>query len=155
MEGRTSRGDDGVATPPPPSDAPDFSLSRSQRLTHSRHLQEAFDQSEVFSGRMLVIRLRRGEGAALRLGVVASRRSFRRAVDRARVKRLMREAFRLNRHRLRGDCDVVLMARTGMLRASRQDVEVELMAVARKARLVDRAAGGPEHAAQASAGRRP
>lgn len=146
MEGRASRGNDGVANTASTDAVMGRSLGRAQRLTHSRHFQEAFDQGEVYSGRMLVMRLRRGDGAALRLGVVASRRAFRRAVDRARVKRLMREAYRLNRGRFAGECDVVLMARPAMLRARRQDVEADLLVVARKARLIERAAGGSEHA---------
>jgi ribonuclease P protein component len=77
--------------------------------------------------------LRRGEGASLRLGVVASRRSFRRAVDRARAKRLLREAYRLNRDRLCGDCDVILVARRDILQAKRQDVEKDLLEAAGKA----------------------
>ncbi len=119
----------------------DRGLSREQRLTHSRHIQDAFDQGLAIAGRLLVLRLRRGPDAALRLGVVVSKRAFRRAVDRARAKRLMREAFRLNRARLAGACDVVLMARPAMRGARRQDVEADLMAAARKAGLLARPPG--------------
>ena len=59
----------------------------------------------------MVLWHRTGEDADLRLGVVASKRTFRRAVDRNRAKRLLREVFRLNRHRFTGAVDVVLVAR--------------------------------------------
>ena len=61
---------------------------------------------------------RRGAGAALRLGVVASRKVGG-AVQRARAKRRLRSAYRLNRHRFRGDCDVVLIARAAAGRRGR------------------------------------
>ena len=111
-------------------------LSRRQRITDSRVFREAFEQGRAFPGRFLVLRIRRGEGAALRLGVVASKRTLRRAVDRVRARRLMREAFRLNRAMFRGDCDVVLIARYLIRTATRQEVEGDLLKVARRAGLL-------------------
>jgi len=48
-------------------------------------------------------------------GVVASRRTFRRSVDRSRAKRLLRESYRLNRFRFCGKVDVVLVAKHDIL----------------------------------------
>lgn len=45
-----------------------------------------------------------------RLGIIASTRAARRAVDRNRFKRLAREVFRQSRHRL-GGMDVVIQLR--------------------------------------------
>ena len=45
-----------------------------------------------------------------RLGIIASTRAARRAVDRNRFKRMAREAFRQARHRL-GGVDVVIQLR--------------------------------------------
>ena len=57
-----------------------------------------------------------------RVGVVVSKRTLRRAVDRNRAKRLMREAFRLRRHLLAPDVEMILVARAGI--AGRQCREV-------------------------------
>jgi len=83
----------------------------------------------------MVMWVRNGRDANLRLGVIASRRSFRRAVDRARAKRLLREAYRLNRAKLRGKVDVILLARPAILGVKRQAVDKDLMVLARKAGL--------------------
>ncbi len=47
-----------------------------------------------------------------RVGTVASKRSLRRAVARNRARRLLREAYRLNRPDLESGVDIVLVART-------------------------------------------
>lgn len=115
---------------------PDMRLSRDQRVLESRVFKEAFDHGPHHAGRLMVMWLAGGSEAALRLGVVASKRSFRRAADRARAKRLLREAYRLNRHRLSGNWDAILVARRPILGASRQDVERDLMALAAKAGMI-------------------
>jgi ribonuclease P protein component len=114
----------------PPSPQAGQGLGAKQRLVRSRDFQEAFDQGRHVAGRLLVLWVRAGPDASLRLGVVASKRSFRRAVDRNRAKRLLREAFRLNRSRLRGDVDVVLVGRYGLKEAMRQAVEADLLKAA-------------------------
>lgn len=115
------------------ADIPDRRLSRQQRLRESKCFREAFESKRSYAGRYLVLWLRPGEGASLRLGVVASKRTFRRAVDRARAKRLLREAFRLNRGRLDGAYDVVLVARRRILEVKRPAVDRDLMIAAQRA----------------------
>jgi ribonuclease P protein component len=81
----------------------------------------------------MVLWFRPGPGASLRLGVVASKRIFPRAVDRARAKRLLREAYRLNRTRLHGKYDVVLVARRAILDAASGAIGRELLNLSRDA----------------------
>ena len=118
---------------PAPGCFPDRRLSRRQRITASHTFREAFDTGRRYVGRFMVMWLRSGEDASLRFGVVTSKRSFRKAVDRSRARRLLREAYRLNRFRFRGAVDVVLVARAGMKDAAFQAVEKDLLALVRKA----------------------
>jgi ribonuclease P protein component len=114
----------------------DVRLSRIHRIADSGIFKEAFERGSHYVGGFMVMWTKTGPDASLRLGVIASKRTFRRAVDRNRAKRLLREAYRLNRFRLNGDLDVVLVARRNILKASRQDVEKEFLGLARKAGLV-------------------
>jgi ribonuclease P protein component len=71
--------------------------------------------------------------AGRRVGVVVSKRNFRRAVDRNRAKRLLREAFRLQRVNLTVDADVILSAKRAMAGLHRQEVEQDFERLCRRA----------------------
>jgi ribonuclease P protein component len=115
--------------------APDRRLRRFQRLTALADFQETYAQGRSGAARTLVMWLRHGPGASLRLGVVASR-TVGGAVQRNRAKRRLREAWRLNRHRFQGDMDVILVARRAILEARWQDVNEDLLRLAKRAGLL-------------------
>ena len=117
---------------------PDRRLSRNMRIAHAKVFRDAFAAGRGRAGRYMVLWLAKGADADLRLGVVASKRSFRRAVDRARAKRLLREAFRLNRFRFTGPSDVILLARPAIGKVRCADVEKDLLDLARKVGLMAR-----------------
>ena len=111
--------------------APDRRLRQAQRLRSTAEFEETYAQGRSNAGRCMVLWLRRGEGAALRLGVVASKK-IGNAVQRNRAKRRLREAWRINRHYLAGNCDVVLVARRNILTAAWPDIVDELAWLTRK-----------------------
>ena len=111
-------------------------LSKQQRLTKASLFREAFAQKRSFVGRLMVLWLREGEGASLRLGVVTSKKVSNRAVDRNLGRRRLREAFRANRDKFSGDVDVVIIARRNILDASQAEVESELLKLTKKAGLL-------------------
>jgi len=107
-------------------------LSKKQRLTKASLFREAFAQRRSFVGRLMVFWLREGEGTALRLGVVTSKKVSNRAVDRNLGRRRLREAFRTNRDKFHGDVDFVIIARRNILRATPAEVESEMLWIASK-----------------------
>jgi len=111
-------------------------LSKKQRLIEASLFREAFVQKRSLVGRFMVLWLREGEGAALRLGVIASKKVSKRAVDRNRARRYLREVFRQHRGELFGDVDVILIARRTILKVSFAEVEVEWLRLAHGAGLL-------------------
>ena len=85
------------------------------RLRRGKDFDRLFAGAESRVGRTMVLRALPGLTDQSRCGVIASKRTFRRAVDRNRAKRLLREAFRLDRDALPFACDVVLVARRWIL----------------------------------------
>ncbi|MBP7828474.1 MAG: ribonuclease P protein component [Kiritimatiellae bacterium] len=115
--------------------APGAVLGRERRLIRSALFREAYDQGRRQFGRCMVLWLRSGEGAALRLGVVTGRKVGE-AVERNRARRRLREVYRRNRHLFGGAWDVVLVGRRPVLEASWADLSAELLALARRAGLM-------------------
>ncbi len=111
-------------------------LSKKQRLIKASLFREAFAQKRSFVGRTMVLWLREGEGAALRLGVVTSKKVSNRAVDRNRARRCLREIFRQHRGELSGPFDIVIIARRNLLSATPSEVENEFLKLAEKAGLL-------------------
>ena len=111
-------------------------LSKKQRLIQASLFGEAFAQKKNFVGRFMVLWLRTGQGAALRLGVVTSKKVSNRAVDRNLARRRLREIFRQHRTKLAGPFDIVIIARRNLLFALPAEVEHEFLQLAGKAGLL-------------------
>lgn len=106
-----------------------------QRLKHTRLYAEAYSQQHSWVGRFMVLWLREGEGAALRLGVVSSRRVGG-AVERNRARRLLRELYRQLYPRLRGRHDVILIARQRILKGAWPELLAEMQSLLKKSGLL-------------------
>lgn len=132
-------GSDRPAVPASPENRRAFcvraTLGRKQRLQRPGQFEEAYDQNRRWHGRLMVLFLRSGSDASLRLGVVASKKVGN-APERARAKRRLREAFRRQRAGFAGRTDdVVLVARRSILAAPWDDVVAELRKLAAQAGL--------------------
>ena len=101
-----------------------------------------FDTGKSEASRSLVMRYVPNGLEKTRVGVIAAKRTFRRAVDRTRARRLMREAFRLEREQLATGYDLVLIGRQKLTELQCQDVRHELLKLCRRAKLLTLPSGG-------------
>jgi len=79
-----------------------FQYSKKNKLKSTKLINRLFSEGRsvaVFPLRMVFIKLEQ-DNATNRVGVSVSKKNFRKAVDRNRIKRLLREAYRLNQNQI-------------------------------------------------------
>ena len=84
--------------------------TRADRLRQRREFERVYACRRRGAATALVVFVANGEAGRHRLGMAVPRRVGT-AVIRNRIKRRLREAFRLNRHRIPGCYDIVVHAR--------------------------------------------
>lgn len=82
--------------------AKQFTLGRNERLKSRKQIDALFLEGKKFTVPPFRVHFitTANDGAALRFGIGASSKVFRKAVDRNRVKRLARETWRLQKNEL-------------------------------------------------------
>ena len=73
---------------------------------------------------------------AVRLGIRITKRNFKKAVDRNRIKRWIREYFRGQKHRFRFSCDLIIQVFAGKESRTFESFQKALEEALRKAELV-------------------
>lgn len=94
------------------------------KLRKSAEFRSVYEGGKRFDGRLMTAFVRHNELDGHRLGITASKRVARRAVDRNRMKRLLREMFRLSGATLQGlelPYDWVLNAKRSLLKVKLAD----------------------------------
>ena len=87
-----------------------FRFPHSARLTHKKDFQRVFDHATKSGDPCFTVLFTGNQQDHSRLGLAITKKMVKRAVDRNRIKRIVRESFRLNQHRL-GAVDIVVLAR--------------------------------------------
>lgn len=87
----------------PAADAKSFSFPKTHRLKSSLLIKEVVQQRQsvfCFPVKCFYQVVEANDDVAPKIAVLVSKKRFHHAVDRNRVKRLLREAYRLHRHEL-------------------------------------------------------
>jgi ribonuclease P protein component len=111
-------------------------LSRAQRLKQSRDFARVRQAGQrLVQGCLIVNWMSLPPGSASHLGVVTSGK-IGNAVVRSRVRRLLRESFRLHQHELTHPLDLVLVARPSITGRAFAEVERDFLTTVRRAGLL-------------------
>lgn len=110
---------------------------RTQRLLTSRDFSAVFNNAtiKIQSQHFLLLAINNLQTYP-RLGCIVAKKHAKRAVERNRIKRIIRETFRLNKHKLLS-CDVVVMAKSTTAKQDNKTLHQELGLLWQKPMLVE------------------
>lgn len=77
-----------------------LTYNKSEKLKSKKQINELFANGKSVSAyplRLIFLETPFSDNVKIKTGVSVSKRNFKKAVDRIRIKRLMREAYRLNK----------------------------------------------------------
>src|SRR3546814_639215 len=81
----------------------DFSFPKKEKLKRKKILEQLFKEGKGISNypvKLIYLATALPEDVRFQAGVAVSKRNFKKAVQRNRIKRLLRESYRLNKHLL-------------------------------------------------------
>jgi ribonuclease P protein component len=92
---------------------PDFRFRKHEHLRRPEEFQRVYDRRRSASDEWLIVYGCENDLGHLRVGFSVSKKVVGDAVDRNRMRRLYREAFRLTRHEIQTGLDLVLIPKRG------------------------------------------
>jgi len=102
-----------------------YTLKKEERLRKRKEFQAVFQEGVKIYGKHFIVYLRKNDREIRRIGIAVSRKVGR-AVKRNRIKRLVREFFRLNKDLFPSGTDVVIVGKKEMPHLTYWDVWDEL-----------------------------
>ncbi|WP_419149089.1 ribonuclease P protein component [Pseudoalteromonas 'SMAR'] len=109
----------------------DFSFGRELRLLTPSHYSRIFQEPARATTPYFTLLAKPNDVGHPRLGLTVAKKRCKKACQRNRIKRLARESFRLNRHKL-DNIDIVLMVKTGVDEQSNAEISKQLTKMWRK-----------------------
>ena len=110
----------GAATPPNA-----LKLPPARRMRRPGEFKRVYSTGRRFGNEFFTANTQRNDLTWARLGMSIAARNLRRAVDRNRVRRLIRESFRMHQQELPA-LDIIIGARASTIKADRADLRASL-----------------------------
>ena len=107
---------------------PAAGLGRQKKLLNGAQFRQVFRHKNSVHGKHFGVHGTGNSEPYSRLGITVSKRVSKKAVQRNRIKRQIRESFRMHQKDL-GTLDIVVIAKTGAAQAANAELRAELDAL--------------------------
>jgi len=102
-----------------------FGFTKKERITQPQDFRRVMRLGRKISSRDFILFFQKNESRVHRLGIVA-KKEIGPAVFRNRMKRYIREFFRMHKHKIKGSYDIILMIKKGCSFDRYREAEKEL-----------------------------
>jgi len=102
-----------------------FGFTKKERITQPQDFRRVMRLGRKISSRDFILFFQKNESRVHRLGIVA-KKEIGPATFRNKIRRYIREFFRLHKHQIKGSYDIVLMIKKGCSVNRYQQAEEEL-----------------------------
>ncbi len=111
-------------------------LKKEERLCKRFQFERVYKEGRTFSGRIIRLAILANGLMSNRVGFAVSKKRVKLSTGRNRIKRLLREAYRRNKYKIKQGFDIVLVAREPLSSLKLKQVEEEFFKLAEKARVL-------------------
>ena len=108
-----------------------YKFDRESRLLTPSHFQQVFSKPLRFGSSHITVLITPNLTEQNRLGLAIAKKRVKLAVQRNRIKRQIRESFRLNQHNL-PHIDIVVMVKSGTDKLDNTEINKQLEKIWRK-----------------------
>lgn len=105
------------------------------KLKKDEDFRKVYKRKKSMANKLLIIYVLENKTEINRLGFTVSKKVGK-SVIRSRIKRLLRESYRLNDHKIIGGHDIVFVARNTCVGASYKEIESAMMHLFRRMKLI-------------------
>ena len=112
-------------------------LAKKYRLTRQKDFDNVFKKGRSFFVKEVGIKVLKNDLGYPRFGFVVSNKIAKKATERNKIKRRLREVIRLKLPKVKVGVDGVVVARAGIEKLEYQDIERRIDTCLRKLRILD------------------
>ncbi|SEF98057.1 ribonuclease P protein component [Caloramator fervidus] len=107
-------------------------MKKEERIRKNKHFRLIYSRGKSYSDDILVVYIFKNKSNINRLGISVSKK-IGKSVVRNRVKRLIREAFRVNKDKFKVGYDIIFVARSKSAKSNFHEIEKSIFNVLKKA----------------------
>ena len=111
-----------------------LNLKKQNILRERKQFQTVYSEGKSYASRDMVMYVLKSEEYAGKVAFAAGKK-LGCAVVRNRVKRLLRECYRLNQYKIKPGYALILIGRNAMVKKKRQEVELSFIELLKKAKI--------------------
>lgn len=98
-------------------------LKKELRIRKRKEFENVFEKGFYSADRFLTLKAVENKMPFSRFGFVVSKKISKKAVERNRAKRLMREAIRLTEEKIKPGFDIIFISRIGIINKSLEEIK--------------------------------